>query len=84
PETPRPPDLLPVDDFIRMPELAPVTQPVTSRVALVAAPQTNSLVPVSVAPKPAGSSAQPKRSRMLKPAKARRAGRWGSTRCPVF
>ncbi len=87
PELPHAPDLLPINDFIPMPEpaeLVPVDQPVTSRVAGIATPQTNELVPISVAPKAAVSSASPRRSRMPKPAKVRRSGRWGSTRCPVL
>ena len=87
PEPPRSPDLLLVNDFIMMPEpaeLAPVARPVTSRAAGIAIPPTNKLVPVSATSKAVVSSASPKRSRMPKPTKARRSGRWGSTRCPVF
>lgn len=87
PEPPQALDLLPVNDFFLMPEpaeLVPIAQPVTSRVTGVATPPTSESAPVSAAPKAAVSPTSTKRGRMPKPAKARRAGRWGSTRCPVF
>lgn len=79
-EPPHPPDLLPVNDFIRMPEpadLAPVARPLPVK-------PTAASVQHGDSPRPAVSVAPPKRARMPKPANARRVRGWGSTRCPVF
>lgn len=74
------PDLLPVNDFIMMPEpadLAPVARPLPVK-------PTAASVQNGDSPRPAVSVAPPKRARMPKPANARRVRGWGSTRCPVF
>lgn len=89
PEKPQAPDLLPVDDFVMMPEpipTAPVATPpvVVSRPSAIT-PATNASVTSSAPPAPVTSSSAPyKRGRMPKPARPGRTSRWGSTRCPTF
>lgn len=89
PEKPQPPDLLPIDDFVTMPEpkpTAPVaTPPVVVARALAATPTTTSSVGNPVVPAAVTATSVPhKRARMPKPARPRRSSRWGSTRCPTF
>ncbi len=88
PDIPRAPDLLPVDDFVTMPEPTPKLAPApvlasaaTKPAALATAPARVGVAPV--APASAAPTGPFKRARMPKPANARRSGRWGSTKCPV-
>ncbi|KAB7730032.1 tetratricopeptide repeat protein [Rudanella paleaurantiibacter] len=86
-EPPRPPDLLPIDDFVAMPEPADPT-PITAKAAPSAVNTTpataTETAPPPVATRPAVTNTPAKRSRMPKPARPRRSTRWGSTRCPTF
>lgn len=87
PETPHAPDLLPVDDFVQMPE-PPVPVPVANTApvpATVNAPISTAASSAAPATPntPRGSAVQT-RGRMPKPARPRRSARWGSTRCPVL
>ena len=84
PEKPQVPDLLPVDDFMTMPEPVPTAPVATPSVAFARALAVTPITTASVTGSVASSSAPHKRARMPKPARPRRSSHWGSTRCPTF
>lgn len=85
PEIPRAPDLLPVEDFVRMPEPGNPTPPTTTTTPKLTANTRSNFTPGDTPPPRFSSSASASRpARMPRSVNARRTRQWGSTRCPKF